>query len=68
MPPLENQQQTTAVVTQLTDNPSLPLYTIMALFVQPSLKIINAYLKLSVKNSVETGLSNHKSREKRIKL
>jgi hypothetical protein len=39
----------------------------MALFVQPSLKTVNAYLKLSVKNSVETELSNHKRRKQKIK-
>ena len=39
----------------------------MALFVQPSLKTVNAYLKLSVKNSVETELSNHKRRKEKIK-
>ena len=37
----------------------------MALFVQPCLKTINACLKLSVKNSVENRLSNHKRRKER---
>jgi hypothetical protein len=40
----------------------------MALFVQTSLKTVNAYVKLSVKNSVETELSNHKRTEKKRKL
>jgi hypothetical protein len=39
----------------------------MALFVQPSLKTVNAYLNLSVKNSVETKLSNHKTRQQKVK-
>jgi len=56
MLPLETQQQTAAVIPQLTDNPSLTLHIIMALFMQPNLKTVNAYRKLSVKNSVETKL------------
>jgi len=39
----------------------------MELFVQTSLKTVNACLKLSVKNSVETKLSNHKRRKEKIK-
>ena len=34
---------------------------------QPSLKTVNAFLKLSVKNSVEKKLSNHKGRKEKIK-
>jgi hypothetical protein len=64
---LETQQQTAAVIPYLTDSPSLTLHIIVALFVQPSLKAVIAYLKLSVKNSVEIKLSNHKRRKQKIK-
>jgi hypothetical protein len=64
---LETQQQTAAVILQLTNSPSLTLHIIMAFFVQPSLKTVFAYLKLSVKNIVETELSNHKRRKQIIK-
>jgi len=67
MLPHEIQQQTAALIPQLTDNPSLTLHIILALFVQPSLKIVNAYLKPSVKNRVETELSNHRRRTQKIK-
>jgi hypothetical protein len=60
---LENQQYTTTVIHQLTDIPSFPMHIIMALFMQ--LKTVNAYLKLRVKNSVETKFSNLKSRQKK---
>jgi hypothetical protein len=58
MLPLENQQHTTTVIPQFTEIPSFPVHIIMALLMQPKLKILNAYLKLRVKNSVETKFSN----------
>ena len=67
MLPLETEQETAAVILQLTDNHSLTLHIIMALFVQPCLNTVNACLKLSVKNSVETKLSNQKRRKEKIK-
>ena len=60
MLPLETQQQTATVIPYLTNNPSLILHIIMALFVQPSLKTVRAYLKVSVKNSVKNELSSCK--------
>jgi hypothetical protein len=59
---LENQLQTFAVIPQLTNNPSLPPHITVALFLQSSLTVVNAYLKLSVQKSVETEFSNSKCR------